>query len=426
VRLDQAAFERAVADDPAWLADLRKQGFDYFEKLPMPTGAEEEWRYVDLDFELTDLTLRTEPGDDLGAHPILSSITAPAGVARIIDGVTDRVENGSGGTLFTSHRTAFREHEAEMRGAYGQTILPDVDIFAAAHRAFSDDGIFLYVPPNKAVEQPFVIDVQSTKGDSISFPHITVVVEENGQASVVVLFRSPSGSRIVTSPQLELSVRDGARLSLVTVQDWGYDTRSVIHQRMVLGRDATGRLGEVGLGARLGRLDLDVDLLGDGGSSELAGIYFGDRDQVLDYRVVINHHGRNTSSDIFLKGAVEDQAKSVFTGLLKIWPDATRTSTFETNRNLVLSDGAKAHSVPNLEILCDDVMCGHGSTVGPLEEEHLYYLMSRGLSEERASRVLVRGFFEEMIGRLPIGDLADPVREAVNGKYLAALGEGRV
>ena len=116
----------------------------------------------------------------------------------------------------------------------------------------------------------------------------------------------------------------------------------------------------------------------------------------------------------------------MFSGLLKIWPDATRTSTFETNRNLVLSDGAKAHSVPNLEILCDDVVCGHGSTVGPLEEEHMYYLMSRGLSRERAQRVLIRGFFDEMIQRLPVSGLEEPVRDAVSAKFVTAQAEGRV
>jgi Fe-S cluster assembly protein SufD len=146
----------------------------------------------------------------------------------------------------------------------------------------------------------------------------------------------------------------------------------------------------------------------------------------MDYRIVVNHSGRNTSSNIFLKGAVEDRSQSVFTGLLKINVGATNTSAFETNRNLVLSEGAKAHSVPNLEILCDDVVCGHGSTVGPLEEDHLYYLQSRGLGRERAERVLLRGFFEEMIAKLPARQLAEPVRAAVNAKFIEAQAEGRI
>ncbi|MGH8947598.1 MAG: SufB/SufD family protein, partial [Acidimicrobiia bacterium] len=176
----------------------------------------------------------------------------------------------------------------------------------------------------------------------------------------------------------------------------------------------------------LGRLDLGVSLVGDGSSSEVVGLYFGEGEQTLDYRMVIDHQGRSTSSDVFLKGAVEDDAQSVFTGLLRIEKDAARTSTFETNRNLVLSENAKAHSVPNLEILCNDVICGHASSVGPLESEHLYYLMSRGLTRERAERLLIRGFFQQVIDRLPIEGLGEPVSDEVFRRFVAAQEEGRV
>src|SRR5690606_9808044 len=191
-------------------------------------------------------------------------------------------------------------------------------------------------------------------------------------------------------------------------------------------RDATGRVGEVGLGGKVGRLDLVVDLVGAGSSSEVVGLYFGRNEQILDYRMVINHIGRNTSSDVFLKGAVEDQAESVFTGLLRIEKDALRSSAFETNRNLVLSEHAKAHSVPNLEILCNDVVCGHGSSVGPLEDEHLYYLQSRGIRRERAERMLIRGFFTEVIDRLPIDIVAGPIQDAVFSRFVEAQEEGRL
>jgi Fe-S cluster assembly protein SufD len=142
--------------------------------------------------------------------------------------------------------------------------------------------------------------------------------------------------------------------------------------------------------------------------------------------MVITHIGRNTSSDVFLKGAVEDHAQSIFTGLLRIEKDAIRSSAFETNRNLVLSEDAKAHSVPNLEILCDDVVCGHGSSVGPLEEEHLYYLQSRGLSRARAERMLIRGFFTEVIDRLPVPVVGQPVQEAVFRRFVEAQETGRL
>ena len=169
-----------------------------------------------------------------------------------------------------------------------------------------------------------------------------------------------------------------------------------------------------------------MSLVGDGSSSEMVGLFFGEGTQTLDYRMLINHVGRSTSSDVFLKGAVEDDAQSVFTGLLRIEKDAQKTSTFETNRNLVLSENAKAHSVPNLEILCDDVICGHGSSVGPLEEGHLYYLQSRGLGKERAERLLIKGFFQEVIDRLPIEGVERPVSEEVFRRFVEAQEQGRV
>jgi Fe-S cluster assembly protein SufD len=221
-------------------------------------------------------------------------------------------------------------------------------------------------------------------------------------------------------PEVDLDVADGGNLRFQSVQNLDHAASIVIHQRLRLGRDATSRMGEVGLGADLGRLDLGIDMTGDGSSSEVVGLYFGEKSQTLDYRLVVEHIGRNTSSDVFLKGALEDEAQSVFTGLLRIEKDARKTSTFETNRNLVLSEHAKAHSVPNLEILCDDVICGHASSVGPLEEEHLYYLQSRGLSQARAERLLIRGFFAEVIDRLPIGDIATAVSDEVFRRFLNA------
>ncbi len=425
--IDRQTMQTLNADAPEWVADGRRRGFDYFEKLGMPSSSEEAWRYVDLDFELRDLGLPTAAGTALADDEVLRALGDAAGRATWIDGETVDVTSAAGdGIIFTSLRRAFTEHEAELRSAFGSGIAPDLDAFSAAHHAFMRDGVFLYVPHAAAAEAPFVVDVQATGEGLLYLPHLTIVAEDNSEASVIVTLRSREGASLVVVPQTEVSVRDGARLRLTRVQNLSYAATAVQQARLVLGRDASAVLGEAGLGAKLGRLDLTVDLMGRGGNAEVVGLYFGEHDQVLDYRLVINHHGRNTNSNVFLKGAVEDEAESVFTGLLKIWRDAAKVSAFETNRNLVLSEGAKAHSVPNLEILCDDVICGHGSTVGPLDDELLYYLMSRGLPRDRAARMLVRGFFEEVIRKVPHPVLAAPLREEVNAKFVAAQQEGRV
>lgn len=424
--LRQETVDRLNEAVPGWLSDLRDKGFEYFEKLAMPTSKEEEWRYVDLPFDLTDLPLAGEGEEIETADEVLAAIGDTAGVATVVDGRALAVSNSADGALFTSLQEGFVRHADLLAPIFGTGVAADIDRFSAAHHAFAYDGVFLQVPAGLHVDRPFYVDVQATADGTVSFPHITVLVEPNAEADLVIGFRSPDGTSLVVNPQLEVFVRDGANLRLSTVQRFGYETHSITHQRVLLGRDASVRLGEVGLGGLLGRLHLTLDLEGRGSSTDLVGLYFGEEEQTLDYRLFMNHHGPNTTSDVFLKGAVEDQARSVFTGLVKIERDASKVSAFETNRNLVLSEGASAHSVPNLEILCDDVICGHGSTVGPLEEEPLYYLMSRGLSPERAARLLVRGFFEEVISRLPHAGLAVPVRESVNRKFVEAQREGRV
>ena len=405
-----------AAEVPPWRRSQMESALKVFEALDEPTGVEEDWRYVDFDMPFSELSPVTEPGSPLADGPFLTSLGQNSGHVLMVDG---RVAEASSSALKVS-----RLSEVDER-PFG-SVPPDHNKLAAAHSAFANDGIFIEVAPGQVVDTPLVVEVQAVTEGTASFPHIAVHVGENAEAQVLVVYRSAEGARLLMVPNVDLDVGDGGRLRYMSVQGLDPAANSVIHQRMRLGRDSTGRIGEVGLGAHLGRLDLGVTLEGNGASSEVVGLYFGEGSQMLDYRVVVNHVGKNTSSNIFLKGAVEDDSQSVFTGLLRIEKGATRTSTFETNRNLVLSENAKANSVPNLEILCDDVICGHASSVGPLESDHLYYIQSRGLSRSRAERLLIRGFFQEVIDRLPIAGLAGPVSEEVFRRFVEAQEEGRV
>jgi Fe-S cluster assembly protein SufD len=392
--------------------------YQVFTSLDEPTGAEEDWRYVEFDHSFADLTPATAAGTPLESGPFVSSLRERSGRVLIVDGGVLEHESDA------AQVTRFADHDADPGLP---TMLPvDHNKLTAAHSAFAHDGVLIDVTPGTVMETPLVVEVQATAEGTACFPHVHVRVGADAEARVLVAYRSADGARLLMVPKIGLEIGDGGRLRFLSVQGIDHAASLVVHQRAVLGRDATSRIGEIGLGGHLGRLDLGVSLVGDGSSSEVVGLYFGEGDQTLDYRMVIDHQGRSTSSDVFLKGAVEDDAQSVFTGLLRIEKEAARTSTFETNRNLVLSENAKAHSVPNLEILCNDVMCGHASSVGPLEPEHLYYLRSRGLTRERAERLLIRGFFQEVIDRLPIAGLEDPVSDEVFRRFVAAQAEGRV
>ncbi len=392
--------------------------FEVFNSLSEPTGAEEDWRYVDFDLSFDDLTPIQAPGPPLDPSPFVASLPDRSGRVLIVDGsIMDSSSDVASVTRFS---------DLDVDPGIPSLVPVDHNKLTAAHSAFASDGVLVELEPDRVMETPLVIEIQATTPGSASFPHLFVRVGENAEARIVVVYGSAEGASLLVVPKIDLEIADGGRLRFLSVQGFDHAATSVVHQRVVLGRDATSRIGEVGLGAKLGRLDLGVNLVGNGSSSEVVGLYFGEGDQTLDYRVVIDHEGKNTTSDVFLKGAVEDDAQSVFTGLLRIEKDATRTSTFETNRNLVLSENAKAQSVPNLEILCNDVICGHASSVGPLEGEYLYYLQSRGLSRQRAERLLVRGFFQEVIDRLPIEGLEAPVSEEVFKRFVTAQEEGRV
>jgi Fe-S cluster assembly protein SufD len=411
--LTRETVELVNAEAGDGLAERRLAAFEDYARTGMPSSTDAGWRYVELDLDLDDFTLAPAPGAPLADDAFVSAVTNPAGSARIVDG-----------------HVVSAEHDTTAGFGPGPCLLDLIpakaDKFAAAHLAFGGRGVVIDVPAGTVIDRPFVVDVQATQPGSISFPSVTVRAGADAEVSVMVLFRSPEGVELVQAPHLVVDAGDAARVRMSTAQILGERATSITHQKVRIGRDATVRVGEVGLGGRLARLDLNLDLVGAGSSTEVVGLYFGQHNQVLDYRMVMNHIGRNTSSDVFLKGAVEDEAQSVFTGLLRIERDAIRSSAFETNRNLVLSPGAKAHSVPNLEILCDDVMCGHGSSVGPLEEEHLYYLRSRGLSQARAERVLIRGFFSEVIDRLPVPGLGDAIRAVVYRRFSQAQAEGRL
>ncbi len=415
---DSENLEKLIAVAPPWRREPMLAAHRVFESLEEPTGAEEDWRYVEFETPFSSLVTIDEPGSALGAGPFLESVGQTSGRVLIVDGAV--LEASADADLVR------RFAELEEAPAPAGLVPVDHNKLAAAHASFATDGVLIEIPKGSVMTNPLVVEVQAVTPESASFPHVVVRVGENAEASVLVVYRSADDVRLLMVPEIDLEVAAGGRLRYLAVQGLDHAATSVVHQRVTLGRDATARIGEVGLGARLGRLDLGIRLIGDGSSSEVVGLYFGEGEQTLDYRMLIIHEGRSTTSDVFLKGAVEDDAQSVFTGLLRIEKDARGTSTFETNRNLVLSENAKAQSVPNLEILCNDVVCGHASSVGPLEGEHLYYLQSRGLSRVRAERLLIRGFFQEVIDRLPIEAVGGPVSEEVFRRFVSAQEEGRV
>ena len=215
---------------------------------------------------------------------------------------------------------------------------------------------------------------------------------------------------------VELIVGDAARVGYLSVQEHGSKTWSLATQQARVGTDGSLRSAAIALGGDYARLRSESVLAGRGAESNLLAVYFGDGDQMLDFRTLQDHAASHTQSNLLFKGAVEDRARSVYSGLIRIREDAARAEAYQTNRNLVLTEGAAAESIPNLEILNNDVKCSHASTVGSIDEDQLYYLESRGVPPEEAERLIVLGFFDEVIDQLPVPAVAAELRLQVAAK----------
>ncbi|NND83693.1 MAG: hypothetical protein HKN46_00935, partial [Acidimicrobiia bacterium] len=294
----QSAFDQSLSGEPDWLVALRKEGLDRFVEQAMPTEKMEHWKYIDLDFDLEELAVATEAGSPLPPGPYVEALGSVAATATIVDGVVLRIDGELGDRAsLVSFRDATDADAALLRETMGRHIDLDRDKFAAAHRAFAGDGVLVHVGRSVTIDEPILVDVQATSDGVASFPHLTIVLAENAEASVIVNYRSDDDLTHVVVPQVEAIVGDGSRLSLTSLQHWGRGTTAAVHEKVILGRDATGTIGEVGVGGKLARLDLAIEHIGNGSSSELIGLSFGDQQQTHDYRVIVRHEGKNTSSD---------------------------------------------------------------------------------------------------------------------------------
>jgi Fe-S cluster assembly protein SufD len=290
------------------------------------------------------------------------------------------------------------------------------DVFGELSTAFMADGALVHVPAGVVVERPILVLHWVDGAEGALFPRLVVRTEDTAEATVLDYLASPPGLEALVGPVVELDVGDASHLSYLGVQSLGSGVWQLGNQASSVGRDATLDSFMVALGGDYARVRTDSRLVGQGGTSNLLAVYFGDGQQMHDFRTMQDHEGPKTTSDLLFKGAVEDEAHSVYTGLIRVRKGAAGTNAFQTNRNLVLTEGAHADSVPNLEIEENDVRCSHASAVGPIDDDHRYYLEARGVPPEVADRLIILGFFDDVIQRTPVPGLRGPLRQAVAAK----------
>jgi Fe-S cluster assembly protein SufD len=311
--------------------------------------------------------------------------------------------------------------EVTVTGADGYLVADDdepqtvsTDVFGALNDAFGQ-VVRVRVPPGTVVAQPIVVSHRPTIDASACFPHLVVEAGEDAEVTVVERFSSADVHALVV-PVTELAVAPAARLRYLAVNELGTRVWQIGHQVARGDRDSTTLLATVALGGDYARVRTDARLSGKGATGDQVAAYFGEGTQMHDFRTLQDHAAPKTTSDLLFKGVVQGHARSVYTGLIHVHKDAAGTNAFQTNRNLKLSADAWAESVPNLEIENNDVRCSHASAVGPVDEDQRFYLESRGVPPVVAERLIVLGFFEEVLARLPAPGLVPGLRSAIAAK----------
>jgi len=432
--LNASAVSHLAAQEPAWLKTRREQAWSVYEQTPMPTTQLEEWRYTNLRKLLNlDTLVFAGSGTPASGHEGASAFPEKlreameadrdaSGHVVELDGTVVHIdldpELSARGVILTSLRQAVLDHPELIEAHLATEALPATrGKFQALNAALWTDGIFLHVPRGVRLELPIRLTRHLSREGEAFFTRTLILAEPASQVSFVEEGVSEDFARqTFFSSGVEVIARDGAQVQYVSLQRMGSGVFHLQQQRTLAEKDATLDTLNVSLGASVARTDLNAQLLGQGANSDMLGLYFAEAGQHFDHNTSQDHVAPNAKSDLLYKGALDGDARTVFRGIIKVHKRAQRTDAYQTNRNLLLSEHARADSLPNLEIEADDVRCSHGATVGQLEGEHLFYLMSRGLSRTQAERLVVLGFLAEVLSRLPLGGVVEKVTRIIESR----------
>jgi len=423
---DRAAFEQFLAGraEPDWLTEHRRAAFDRFEASPLPIERDELWRHTDLralGFAFDDYHLSAGPRAATGADSAMAELGERAGLA-VLSG--DRVTHSElapaqqkQGVYLGSIHDALTRTSGDLRDLLtARSVPPSTGKFQAFHAAFWPAGVFLHLPPDAQIELPLHIAVQAHENGAAVLPRIVIHAEAGSRATVILHYDSPAETVGLCVSQAELALEPGAKLRFTSMQQWGGAMRHFAHYRAYCAEKSELRSLVAALGGTLSRSEVESLLEGEHSLSEMLGLYFATAEQHLDFRTLQSHLAPHTTSDLLYKGALKDASRSVYAGLIKVHPGAQKTDAYQANRNLVLGGTARADSMPKLEIEANDVRCTHGATVGKVDPEQLFFLRSRGLPRLLAERLLVMGFYQQVLERIPDERLRGVLLTAVTEK----------
>ncbi|MCC6148022.1 MAG: Fe-S cluster assembly protein SufD [Anaerolineaceae bacterium] len=410
-----------------FVAAYRQNAWKVYESLSIPTTKEEAWRRTDLsnlnpgNFKLPEVDqyksldkipeklLQPLTGETHGGQVVLMA----GGAKTILDPALT-----AQGVIFTDLSTAEKNHPDILKKVMGKVVQPSEGKFAALPAALAQNGVLLYVPRGVVVEQP-VHSLLWGPGAGLAYlSHILVYLEEDAAVTYVHEAASPTqeGEQKLHAGLVELYVGPRAQLRWVELQSWGENVWNFSHERVKVAEDGNIDWVFGAVGSHVTKNFSDLELTGSGSSGRMSGFYFTDRDQHLDHDTQQNHLAPHTTSDLLFKGALLGKSRSVWQGMIYVAPGADKIDGFQANRNLVLSEGARADSIPGLEILADDVRCSHGATVGRIDQDQVFYLLSRGIPGIEAERLIVEGFFDPIMQRIPFEGVRQRFQNAIHNK----------
>ena len=422
--------EKIFSSSPEFVNKMRDEAFESFSKLKLPGKKSEEYKYVnieklfdkdikhalepkDIEFEIEDIFTCDIPELDTKALLVLNGFYLPQGE------VLTKMDNG---VIVGSLRAAIKEYPELVEKHYGKYLDFEKDSLAALNTAFSQDGVFLYVPENTILEQPFQIIHLLLSDESLMVQHRNLfVVEKNAEAKVLICDHTLSTEDFITNSATEVFADQNAKIDITRVQNEHNRsvqlTNTFVHQK----QDSKVETNTITLHGGTVRNNLRVVLDDENCENHALGLFLADQDQHVDNFIYVNHTKPNCLSNQLYKGILDDKATGAFNGRIHVWQDAQKTLAYQRNNNILLTDTATMNSKPQLEIYADDVKCSHGATVGQLDEDALFYLRSRGIPEKESRLLMMYAFANDVLVNIKLPALRERITDLVDKRLRGEL-----
>lgn len=414
--------------EPETFTTHRARAWERYSDAPFPTKKSEEWRYTDISKVDFDAFVAVTPTEALDANlpadvqEVLDQSGERSGIVVQRDGRVAHIELdpklAEAGVVLCSLQQAAASHaELLERALFAVTPTAAEEKLWTLHLALLTGGYLLYVPKGVELSAP-IHSFRTISGPGVlTATHSLVYAETGSKAAVIDEFLSPDlDGEALSLHGATIHGDANAKIEYVALQRYGRGVKHFSTQYIAAQRDAQLVTFNVALGGDVSRSEVNSRLLGPGSNSEMLALWFGDSTQHFDHQTLQHHAAPSARSDLLFKGALTDNASSVFRGVIRVDVGAQLTDAYQTNRNLLLSKGSNATALPNLEIKADDVRCSHGATIGQVDDDQMFYLLSRGLTRQQAERLLVFGFFDEVLGRMPMEGVRERVRHAIEEK----------